>query len=99
MNTIPKWTGRKPDGMIFFDRKKDAAPDERHLLIRVDFGLFGVAFLLKAPDAEAVKCGSGYCPIHRARLNTGGYRIGMRDAGSAKGQPWVEEWENSMVAA
>lgn len=96
MSTIYKWIGPIPMGKIkAYSWKKDMPkPLLGYLTVRVDFGLYGIAYVYVFNN-KIVCPGGEDLEVFMACLRTPGFVIGLRLDNAAQHKPWADEWRGA----
>lgn len=81
-----------------FQFKKDIPKHVPGFPVRVDFGLWGLWYLVKSPNGLLMADGQEM-PVHTAYLKDFGCVIGPHDLTAAEGTPMAEAWRESYRAA
>lgn len=86
-----KWIGPKAEMKLWNHKKDMTDPLWGYKVIRIDFGLHGLAYTYLHGSLVQLKTGE-WVKVFVADLTTPGRVIGAHDAETAKNKPWAEEW-------
>lgn len=95
MNTAPKWTGAGYPTPQTWLLKKTMPDHLKHEATRVDFGLFGLAYIATDHNNAALMKDGQRMPLTEFYLKTPGHVIGPRDNQSAANKSWAFEWQTA----
>lgn len=97
--SFPKWTAHGYETPQNWAFKKDMPAHLRTEAIRLDFGLHGLAWVVRNERGEVLMRSGGRLPTFEFYLSTPGRVIGPQDASAAEYKEWAREWRRACVDA